>query len=110
MIIINKNKYKETLYKIYKVYIIGVIIFTFTFSTSMTVFATDDPMAVVNNLSDFIFSLIRMIGIILLGFAALQIGLSFKSHDPSQRANGILSLVGGVIITFAKEIIDMITR
>lgn len=106
----NKNKYKETLYKIYKVYIIGVIIFTFTFSTSMTVFATDDPMAVVNNLSDFIFSLIRMIGIILLGFAALQIGLSFKSHDPSQRANGILSLVGGVIITFAKEIIDMITR
>lgn len=106
----NKNKYKETLYKIYKVYIIGVIIFTFTFSTSMTVFATDDPMAVVNNLSDFIFSLIRMIGIILLGFAALQIGLSFKSHDPSQRANGILSLVGGVIITFAKEIIDMITK
>ena len=106
----NKNKYKETLYKIYKVYIIGVIIFTFTFSTIMTVFATDDPMAVVNNLSDFIFSLIRMIGIILLGFAALQIGLSFKSHDPSQRANGILSLVGGVIITFAKEIIDMITR
>lgn len=106
----NKNKYKETLYKIYKVYIIGVIVFTFTFSTSMTVFATDDPMAVVNNLSDFIFSLIRMIGIILLGFAALQIGLSFKSHDPSQRANGILSLVGGVIITFAKEIIDMITR
>ena len=106
----NKSKYEKTLYKIYKVYIIGIIVFTFTFATSMTVFATDDPMAVVNNLSNFIFSLIRMIGIILLGFAALQIGLSFKSHDPSQRANGILSLAGGVIITFAKDIIDMITK
>lgn len=106
----NKSKYEKTLYKIYKVYIIGVIVFAFTFATSMTVFATDDPMAVVNNLSNFIFRLIKLIGVILLGFAALQIGLSFKSHDPSQRANGILSLVGGVIITFAKEIIDMITK
>lgn len=106
----SNNKYEKILYIAYKIYVISVLIFTFTFATSITVFAADDPMAVVNNLSDFIFSLIRMIGIILLGFAALQIGLSFKSHDPSQRANGILSLVGGVIITFAKEIIDMITK
>ena len=53
-------------------------------------FAADgDPLAVVNNLSDFIFSLIRAVGLILLGFGILQVGLSLKSHDPSQRANGI---------------------
>lgn len=74
-----------------------------------TVFAADDPLAVVNNLSEFIFGLIRAIGMILLGFGIVQIGLSLKSHDPSQRANGFLTLAGGVIITFAKEILTLIT-
>ena len=75
---------------------------------TMAVFAADDPLTVVNNLSEFIFGLIRAIGMILLGFGIVQIGLSLKSHDPSQRANGFLTLAGGVVITFAKEILTMI--
>lgn len=76
----------------------------------MTAFAAgDDPLAVVNNLSDFIFGLIRAIGLILLGFGVVQVGLSLKSHDPSQRANGFLTVAGGIIITFAKEILNLIT-
>lgn len=74
----------------------------------ISVFATDDPLTVVNNLSNFIFSLIRAVGLIILGMSIVQIGLSIKSHDPSQRANGFLTLAGGVIITFAKEILNMI--
>lgn len=74
-----------------------------------TAFAADDPLAVVNNLSEFIFGLIRAIGMILLGFGIVQIGLSLKSHDPSQRANGFLTLAGGIVITFAKEILNLIT-
>ena len=73
-----------------------------------TVFAAGDPLSVINNLSTFIFSLIRAIGLILLGFGVVQVGLSLTSHDPSQRANGFLTLAGGVIITFAKEILDLI--
>ena len=38
----------------------------------------------------------------------VQVGLSFQSHDPSQRSNGFLTLAGGVIITFAKEILNLI--
>ena len=77
---------------------------------SMTAFAASgDPLTVINNLSDFIFGLIRAIGLILLGFGIVQVGLSLKSHDPSQRANGFLTLAGGVIITFAKEILTLIT-
>lgn len=76
---------------------------------TVTVFAADDPLTVVNNLSEFIFGLIRAIGMILLGFGIVQIGLSLKSHDPSQRANGFLTLAGGVVITFAKEILTLIT-
>lgn len=71
-------------------------------------YAAGDPLAAVDNLSTFIFSLIRAIGLILLGFGIVQVGLSLKSHDPSQRANGFLTLAGGVIITFAKEILDLI--
>jgi len=71
--------------------------------------ANDDPVQVVNNLSNFIFGLIRAIGLILLGFGIVQVGLSLKSHDPSQRANGFLTLAGGIVITFAKEILNLIT-
>lgn len=96
----------RTLRKGFAVYIMLVLMLIFG---SVTAFAANDPVTVVNNLSDFIFGLIRAIGLILLGFGIVQIGLSLKSHDPSQRANGFLTLAGGVIITFAKEILTLIT-
>lgn len=77
------------------------------------VFATaetsSEPLTVINNLSTFIFGIIRAIGMILLGWGIVQIGLALKSHDPSQRANGFLTFAGGVIVTFAKEILALIT-
>ena len=85
----------------YRAYCVAVL--------AITAFAANDPITVVNNLSDFIFGLIRAIGLILLGFGIVQVGLSLKSHDPSQRANGFLTLAGGIIITFAKEILTLIT-
>ena len=72
-------------------------------------FAADDPLSVVTSLSDFIFSLIRAVGLILLGYGILQVGLSLQSHDPSQRSNGILTIAGGIVITFTKEILTLIT-
>ncbi|MGO5050962.1 glutamyl-tRNA amidotransferase [Lachnospiraceae bacterium LCP25S3_G4] len=91
--------------KTFAVYVAMVLCLT-CFTT--TAFAANDPITVVNNLSDFIFGLIRAVGMILLGFGIVQIGLSLKSHDPSQRANGFLTLAGGVVITFAKEILTLI--
>jgi len=79
------------------------------FCVTGTAFAADDPLTVVNNLSEFIFGLIRAVGIILLAFGVLQVGLSLKSHDPSQRANGMLTIAGGIVITFTKEILTLIT-
>ena len=69
----------------------------------------DDPLGVVNNLSDFIFSLIRAVGLVLLGYGVLQVGLSLQSHDPSQRSNGMLTIAGGIVITFTREILTLIT-
>jgi hypothetical protein len=77
---------------------------------TMTCFAsTSDPLEVVDNLSEFIFGLIRAVGLILLGWGIVQVGLSLQSHDPSQRSNGFLTLAGGIVITFAKEILTLIT-
>lgn len=79
--IINKQLIMKGIKKI--TLIGGVLIVT----QGSSVLATDDPLSVINNLSTFIFSIIRAIGMILLGWGIVQIGLALKSHDPSQRAN-----------------------
>ena len=89
-------------------FIIGYVA-ALTIFQQVNVFASDDPLAVVNNLSNFIFGLIRAVGMIILGFGIVQVGMSLKSHDPTQRANGIMTLAGGIVITFAKEILNLIT-
>ena len=70
--------------------------------------ATDDPLSVINNLKNFMFQIISAICIILLLWGIVQIGMAIKSHDPSQRANGFMTLAGGVIIAFAKQILELI--
>ena len=82
----------------FRAYCTMVIVGALALGMTTTAFAANDPLTVVNNLSDFIFGLIRAIGMILLGFGIVQVGLSLKSHDPSQRANGFLTLAGGVIM------------
>ena len=90
---------------IFALYAVTVMMVTF----AVPALAVDDPLTVINNLSEFIFSLIRAVGLILLAFGVLQLGLSLKSHDPSQRANGMLTVAGGIVITFTREILNLIT-
>lgn len=97
-----KTKNSKFLFALYCAFVVGVNLYP------TTVAAAGDPLTVINNLSTFIFGLIRAIGLILLGFGIVQVGMSLKSHEPSQRANGFLTLAGGIIITFAKEILDLI--
>jgi hypothetical protein len=92
-----------------RAYVTIILAVTLILCSGVTASANDDPLAVVNNLSNFIFGLIRAIGLILIGFGIVQVGMALKSHDPSQRANGFLTLAGGIIITFAKEILGVIT-
>ena len=98
----NRNKTIRTLFALFCDLVL-------TFSLTATAFADGDPIAVVSKLSDFIFALIRAVGIILQGFGVLQLGLSLKSHDPSQRANGMMTIAGGIVIVFTKEILTLIT-
>ncbi len=95
-----------------KFYLSLVLLVVLLCALSVTAFATGtggDPLTVINKLSDFIFGLIRAVGMILLGWGIVQVGLSLQSHDPSPRSNGFLTLAGGIIITFTKEILALIT-
>lgn len=102
---LKREKYKRRTRRFYSALVCLVLVLS---TAAVPALAASDPLAVVNNLSEFIFSLIRAVGLILLGFGILQIGLSLKSHDPSQRANGMLTVAGGIVITFTKEILTLI--
>jgi len=105
----NKAEMPAKVKKGFRAYAGIVMVLALVLGCSVTAFAAgDDPINVVNNLSDFIFGLIRAVGLIILGWGIVQVGMSFQSHDPSQRSNGFLTLAGGVIITFAKEILNLI--
>ena len=85
----------------------SLVLTTALFTTSA--FAADsDPLTIVNNLSDFIFSCIKAIGIIILGWGVVQLGMSVQSHDATQRTQGVLCVFGGLLIAFAKEILTAI--
>lgn len=67
--------------------------------------AANDPLTIIGNLSDFVFSCIKAVGVIVLGWGVVQVGMSVQSHDASQRTQGFLCLFGGLLIAFAKEIL-----
>ena len=88
----NKPEIPGKVKKGYRIYVMAVLALTLTMSMGVTAFAAGDPITVVNNLSDFIFGLIRAVGLILLGWGIVQVGLSFQSHDPSQPKGGVMNV------------------
>lgn len=78
--------------------------------TTPTVYAATDPLSVINNLSNFIFDIITAVGGIMVVFGLVQFGLAMKSHDPSQKANSVFTIVGGLIIAGAETILNLIMK
>ena len=93
--------------KIQRIYKRLSILALLTLGLSVSAFASD-PITVISNLSSFIFGLIKAVGIILVGWGVVQVGLSIQSHDASQRSQGFLTLAGGVVVFFAQEILPLI--
>lgn len=102
------NTLRERERKVKRWYFSAAMALMLCVAATVPAFAADDPLVVVNNMSDFIFSIIKALGVILLGFGIVQIGMSLKSHDASQRATGFMTFFGGLMIAFAKEILDLI--
>ena len=103
-----KNKEITTLAKdkkkaILKRYLMTAITCAIVGVFMVPVLAESEAETAINNMSNIIFGIIRAIGIILAGWGLVQVGMSFQSHDPSQRSQGFLCLAGGLIIVVAKS-------
>lgn len=96
--------------KFLKIYNFIVFTISLIFWSSGSVFAADDPLTVVDNLTNFIFSFVRAIGVIFTGFGVMQVGISIRSHDATQRTDGFLSVGGGIIMVFIQPILDIILK
>lgn len=103
-----KNPLHTAHRRIARIYRVGALVALTAIVMACPALAADDPLTIVNNLSDFIFSCIKAIGIIILGWGVVQVGMSVQSHDASQRTQGFLCLFGGLLIAFAKEILTLI--
>lgn len=102
-----KNSNIQTERRIKRAYCIASTLTLLAAFFAVSAFASD-PITVISNLSSFIFGLIKAVGVILVGWGVVQIGLSIQSHDASQRSQGFLTMAGGVVIFFAQEILTLI--
>lgn len=102
---LQEQKLRRNVRRCYQTYAMLVVLVTVL---TVPALAADDPLTIVNNLSEFIFSIIKALGIIILGWGVVQVGMSIQSHDASQRTQGFLCLFGGLLIAFAKEILAAI--
>ena len=109
-ILMKKNDQPSTLnHRIRRRYFAGALtVMAVSLCTVPAMAAGSDPLTIVNSLSDFIFNIIKAIGVIILGWGVVQVGMSIQSHDASQRTQGFLCLLGGLMIAFAKEILTTI--
>ena len=97
-----KNEQPNTLCRrVRRRYFAGAFtVLAFTLCTVPAMAAGSDPLTIVN--------IIKAIGVIILGWGVVQVGMSIQSHDASQRTQGFLCLFGGLMIAFAKEILTTI--
>ena len=74
---------------------------------STTAFATGgDPITVVNNLSDFIFSAIKAIGIIILGWGIVQVG-AHSVQNQKVKVGSYMGLNMGQVTAITPEAIQL---
>lgn len=87
---------------------VAALLLIMTVIFTVPAYADGDPIAVVNNFANYFFLLMRAAGAVFAGYGLLQVGLSLQSHDPSQRSQGFLCVVSGLIVVFIKEILTAI--
>lgn len=62
-----------------------------------------------NNFNGFVGGIVTAVGGLILLFGLVRFGMSFQSHDPSQRSQGILFILSGIIIALAPQIVKFVT-
>jgi hypothetical protein len=75
----------------------------------VTLYAAGDEVSIsIEKLKNFLFNIVQAIGVILVIWGVVQLGLSLQSHDPSQRSQGFFTLAGGIIIACVKSVMQVL--
>lgn len=74
-----------------------------------TLLSASGVLESINKLTEIFYAIVKAAGGIMVVLGLIQFGMSFKSHDPSQRAQSLLQLAGGLIVFFAPELLKAIT-
>ena len=67
-----------------------------------------NPFDILTNLTSLIFSVIQAVGVLMFVFGIVQLALGFQSHDPPQRGQATLVLIGGLLLFSVRFIINFI--
>lgn len=102
------NKNFKTIRKIYAGVVLSLALCAIMAVGALAAGEGSDPLEILQNLNDVLFSVARLVGIGITMWGIVQLGMAFSAHDPSQRINGILGIAGGLLIIFAKEILQLI--
>lgn len=70
--------------------------------------AAAGPVETLTNFTDILFSLVRIVGVIACLWGIVNFAIALKSHDASQRTQGIVAFAVGLLIVFAREILQAI--
>ena len=92
-----------------KVLIVVMAVCILLFSTvALAAEGDTDAIGAMNNLVELLYGVTRVIGVVMILWGVVQLGISLAQHDPSQRVTAFMFIVGGILILFAKEIIGLI--
>lgn len=68
----------------------------------------DEVLSPMSRLVDLIFSIIRLVGAGVTGWGIFELSSAIRSHDGAQKGQAIAGIAGGLLIIFAKEILQFI--
>ena len=94
---------KRSLKKIYwtmAAFVIGLL--------PTTALAAPDALTAIDNLTTLILSILSAGGVILVVFGIVQVAMGFKSQDGTQKAHGIMFLVGGLLIASVGTVLNVL--
>lgn len=107
---LKRKHYNEQLIsKLFKIYLFLTTFAVCAFFFATTAFAAIDPIEGINNLEEYIATFFEAIGVIAMLVGGFMIGVSFFSHDNSQRITGIAAFGGGMFLAGITFVIDKVT-
>lgn len=98
---------QRTYNRVKRIYRVAMAASTIACVTIVPAFAAD-PLAAITNLSNLIFTFIKIVGVIVAALGFVNFLASLQSHDASQRTQGIIGTAAGVLMACIKEILDKI--